>query len=270
MELDKPSNYNKVPKGTLIAGHFKENDDYSTSRAEGINDWLMTYTLEGEGQFIVEGEDYRVKAGDLSFVKPGVSHYYGTAKEKQWEFVWVHFSQGLIDVHLLPLENLVIYHFDQNVVRERILQAFGRITADFREQGDLWHELCLGALHEIILLFAKQKNSRVDPRVEEVLYILAERMHESLTIKEISLSIGLSVSRLQHLYKENTGETVIETLNRMRIKQACYLLTHTKLTASEAAYNVGFQNYNHFTRQFQRFIGLSPREFCQTIRQPSE
>ena len=48
---------------------------------------------------------------------------------------------------------------EQQAVRERIYQAFLRILSDSREQGAYWHELCLGALREVLLLLAKQQNN---------------------------------------------------------------------------------------------------------------
>ena len=116
------------------------------------------------------------------------------------------------------------------------------------------------------MLLAKQQTSGFDPRIEETLYLLAQRMQETVRVEELARSVGLSPSRLSHLFKENTGESIVETLNRMRIKQAALLLAHTIRNVTEAAHDVGFQNYNHFTRQFRKYTGLTPSEFSQSVR----
>jgi AraC family transcriptional regulator of arabinose operon len=124
----------------------------------------------------------------------------------------------------------------------------------------------LGALREVLMLLAKQQTNGLDPRIDETLFLLAQRMQETVRVEELARSVGLSASRLSHLFKENTGESIVEALNHMRIKQAALLLAHTNRNATEAAHDVGFQNYNHFTRQFRKYIGLTPSEFSQSIR----
>jgi len=116
------------------------------------------------------------------------------------------------------------------------------------------------------MLLAKQQSSRFEPRIEETLYLLAQRMQESVRVEELARSVGLSASRLSHLFKENTGESIVEALNRMRIKQASLLLAQTNRNAAEAAHDVGFTNYNHFTRQFRKYIGVTPSEFIHSVR----
>jgi AraC family transcriptional regulator, arabinose operon regulatory protein len=266
MELDSPSNYDGLASGIVIAGHFHESDTYSTVRPTGMSDWLITYTLGGEGYFEADGFEQHVIAGDVTLLKPGTPHRYGTPKGKSWHFVWAHFTGGLMDASLLPLEALTNRQIEQHAVRERIYHAFLRILSDSREQGAYWHELCLGSLREVLMLLAKQQSSGFDPRIEDTLFLLAQRMQESVRVEELARSVGLSASRLSHLFKENTGESIVEALNRMRIKQAALLLAHTNRNATEIAHDVGFQNYNHFTRQFRKYIGLTPSDFSQNVR----
>jgi AraC family transcriptional regulator, arabinose operon regulatory protein len=270
MEQDSPSNYNGYAYSMVIAGHYHESDSYSILRPDGMSDWLITYTLDGEGYFEADSCEQRVRAGDVTLLKPGTPHRYGTPKGKSWDFVWAHFTGGFMDTSLLPLDALTIKQIEQQGVRERIYQAFLRILSDSREQGTFWHELCLGALREVLILLAKQQTSGFDPRIEETLYLLAQRMQETVRVEELARSVGLSASRLSHLFKENTGESIVEALNRMRIKQAALLLAHTNRNATEAAHDVGFQNYNHFTRQFRKYIGVTPSEFSRQSAKTKE
>lgn len=266
MEQDSTSNYNGFTYNMVIAGHYHESDTYSIVRPDGMSDWLITYTLDGEGYFESDGCEQRVMAGDVTLLKPGTPHRYGTPKGKSWDFVWAHFTGGLMDASLLPLDALTNRQIEQHAVRERIYHAFLRVLSDSREQGAYWHELCMGSLREVLILLAKQQSSGFDPRIEETLYLLAQRMQESVRIEELARSVGLSASRLSHLFKENTGESIVEALNRMRIKQASLLLAHTNRNAAEAAHDVGFLNYNHFTRQFRKYIGVTPSEFIHSVR----
>ena len=66
----------------------------------------------------------------------------------------------------------------------------------------------------------------MDPRIEEVLHLLSQHMREPLRIDAIARTVGLSASRLSHLFKQETGSSIVDTLNRMRIRQAALLIEH--------------------------------------------
>ncbi|SDR93404.1 AraC family transcriptional regulator, arabinose operon regulatory protein [Paenibacillaceae bacterium GAS479] len=266
MKLDRASNFDKQASGVVIAGHFNESDTYETIRPNGMSDWLITFTLDGKGYFFVEGREQSVKAGDVTLLKPGTPHKYGTPKGGNWHFVWAHFVGGHMDINLLPSGALTNRAIEQQAVRNRIYDAFRRVISDSRERGAYWHELCLGALREVLMLLAKQQTSGLDSRIEDTLHLLAQRMQEPVRIEELARSVGLSESRLSHLFKDNTGESIVEALNRMRIKQAALLIAHMNRTAAEAAHLVGFQNYNHFTRQFRKYMSVTPSAYGKSFR----
>lgn len=255
--------------GTVIAGHFDQPDTYHMHRPTGRQDWLVAYTLAGRGYFVAAGCSCTCTAGDVVLLKPGVPHEYGTVRGERWNFVWAHFSPRLAEVRLLPDRELLVHPVDSEAARQRIHGAFRRVLAEFQERGALWHELCENALREILLLLAKRLRKPVDPRIEEALRLLADNVGEPIAVERLAKAVGLSASRLSHLFKETTGSSIVETLNRMRIRQAALLLRHTNRNASEVALEVGFPNYNHFLFQFRKQYGVSPRTFrADDAREP--
>ncbi|MNZ85143.1 Arabinose operon regulatory protein [compost metagenome] len=266
-ELDRPSFYRGVGEGIVLAGHFHESDSYSTKRPHGMDDWLITYTLGGEGYFQVPGRDMlRCYTGDITLLKPGSPHEYGTAAGQTWQFVWAHFSPHMIEPSLLPEEPLSLHQIENEFTRKRLYRAFRRILSDSRERDTYWQELCISALQEILLLIGVRNRHKIDPRVKDTLHQLSLHMREPIRIDALARSVGLSPSRLSHLFKEHTGQSIIDTLNLMRIRQASLLLEHTSRTASEVCYDVGYHNYNHFINQFRKHYGMSPSSYQKQKR----
>ncbi|TXK72777.1 helix-turn-helix domain-containing protein [Paenibacillus sp. N3.4] len=255
-----------IEKETLLAGHFLEPDSYVIKRPHGLDNWLLTFTLEGEGYFMTGGYEQRCRAGDLTLLKPGAPHHYGTRKGQTWNFVWTHFPTRFTETNLMPDKELLILSIEKGSLRERIYQACTRMLGDFRERGEFWHELCGGSLREILYIMAQKTSRKMDSRIEEVLHLLSQHMRQTIRIEDLSQAVGLSPSRLSHLFKTSTGYSIIDTLNRMRIQQAVLLLEHTDRSASEVCYDVGFQNYNHFTNQFRKWYGMNPRTFVNSQR----
>jgi hypothetical protein len=72
----------QLQPGVIIAGHFHETETYVTRRPEGMKDWLIIYTIDGEGYFRTPMGEQRCGAGDISILKAGVPHQYVHARGK--------------------------------------------------------------------------------------------------------------------------------------------------------------------------------------------
>ena len=72
---------------------------------------------------------------------------------------------------------------------------------------------------------------------------------------------GLSVSRLAHVFKAQTGMSVTAYVNMVRVKRAEYYLANSQLRVSETAFQVGFGNLSHFNHVFRQATGLSPTQY---------
>ncbi|MCA0754787.1 helix-turn-helix domain-containing protein [Paenibacillus sp. N4] len=266
MNLSRPKDYaDDPPSGTLFGGHFDESDDYRYRRPNGMDDWLIFYTIQGNGYLKTAEGEKRCDAGQLGFLRAGVPHEYGTVPGSRWNFYWVHF-QKLPEIDYLPQEEAIVAAIPEGHMRSRVELAFENILSDSRERSSFWHLLCETSLREVILLAAQQLNQRLDPRIEHALQYLSRHMSDSIRIEDLAKAVGLSASRLSHLFKQETGESVVEHLNRLRLRQAALLMVHMGRNASEAALDVGFNNYNHFAALFRDMFGCSPRSYLKQGR----
>ncbi|MCC3377056.1 helix-turn-helix domain-containing protein [Cohnella sp. REN36] len=253
--------------GRVIADHFEERDDYEVRRPAGMADWIMIYTLAGEGGIeVAGGVERRQFAGDLAIVKGEFPHRYGTPDGAVWNFLWAHFVPGEMAYRWNGLpeasEGLVLRSVAYPQLRKRILRAFRRVVQDSRQSGLHAQLLAMNALQEMLLLLEQeQARPPMDARVAETLDLLSARMKEPLQVEELARAVGLSASRLSHLFKEQTGASIIDTLNRMRLRQAALLLRHTTRRAEDVAGDVGFNHYNHFAALFKAAYGSSPSAY---------
>ncbi len=81
------------------------------------------------------------------------------------------------------------------------------------------------------------------------------------TVSELAEDASLSVSYFQHIYKELFGVPVIQDIIRSRIERACYLLTMTPDSVAHIAESCGYENVEHFNRQFKEITGFSPNQY---------
>ena len=77
---------------------------------------------------------------------------------------------------------------------------------------------------------------------------------------------SVSESYLSSLFKKETGTTITDYINSTRIRQALILLNTSSLPIGEVASRCGFLDSNYFSRIFKKQLGLSPREYRDSIR----
>src|ERR1700738_4118812 len=59
------------PPGVLVSGHFDERPGYRAYRSHGRADWLVKYTLAGQGLYRQPDLSVLVGPGDLTLLAPG-------------------------------------------------------------------------------------------------------------------------------------------------------------------------------------------------------
>jgi AraC family transcriptional regulator, arabinose operon regulatory protein len=264
------------PPGLLMANHFGASYGYHVRRPHGTRDWLITFTVAGEGRYRLDGSSYFCRADDLFLLAPGTRHDYATATPgERWEFYWAHFTPRAHWMQWLELPTLgpglLGLSIHDPALCARLIGAFARLVQDSWGIGT-WHEaLGANALEEVLILVAQQheknKGRPFDPRIEAVLGVLNQRFRERFTLAELAHSVALSPSRLAHLFKAQTGISVIEFLLDLRLRQAARLLEFSGLSVGEIAHEVGFQSPFYFSRQFKRYFGQSPLAYRQQTQQ---
>lgn len=83
----------------------------------------------------------------------------------------------------------------------------------------------------------------------------------SLSIDDVAKHVGKSRSYLQRQYKKQMGETIMDTLNNLRIQKAAALIDNTNTPITQIALDVGFSNKNHLNYEFKKVFGLSPSDY---------
>jgi two-component system response regulator YesN len=96
--------------------------------------------------------------------------------------------------------------------------------------------------------------------------ILKERINKNLkknwTVKDLAVSIDISETYLQKLFKDSTGMSPIKYLHHLRYEKSRDLLESRKfLRIQEICHEVGINDQTHFTRDFKKKYGKTPSRY---------
>ena len=81
------------------------------------------------------------------------------------------------------------------------------------------------------------------------------------SVEEESSRLHISVSRFHHIYREVFSITLTQDVIRGRVEMAKHLLRGGNTAIGEIAARCGYDNVEHFSRQFRNVAGCSPREY---------
>ncbi len=100
----------------------------------------------------------------------------------------------------------------------------------------------------------------MDQRVQRVIVLMKDNLHREIPLIKMARIIGLSSSRLRHLFKVETNLTPTQYLNHLRMQEAKEQLETTSLSVKEIMTSVGMSDPSDFTRAFKRAYGVTPTQ----------
>ncbi|MDR6549954.1 helix-turn-helix domain-containing protein [Paenibacillus qinlingensis] len=260
--------------GKLISGHYRQSYGYQVKRSNGTKDYYLTLTLQGIGLFNNGKETYPCQQNEVTIITPGTPHFYGTPENTLWEFYWCHFVPQKEWLPLLQLPEAIkgirLARLGDDKELFRLRNAFAQLLQYNEEVNSFAERLAMNALEQILLLLSKsamQTEYPLDSRVKLTLALIAEHYNQPYTVSDLAAAVNLSPSRFAHLFKTQTGESVMDMLNKTRLRQARKLIETTSLPMAEVAEEVGFNHPFYFSRQFSAFYGTSPAAFRKRIQQ---
>lgn len=103
---------------------------------------------------------------------------------------------------------------------------------------------------------------RLSPlQIQQLKDHIEEHLADDLSLAELAAIVPMSEFHFARLFKATTGETPYRYIIQRRIDRAKVLLAITQLSVAEVAYRVGFANQSHFTAQFRKLVGATPKQY---------
>lgn len=255
-----------------MADHFHKVSGYRAYRPGGTRDFLLIYTVSGLGRFGYPGGELIATPGDWVLLRPGTPHDYGVESTlKRWELLWAHFHPR---PHWLEWLNWPAVHGGLMKLRlpdeanQKVVDRFfdvDRLSYSPMRQREMF---AMNALEEVLLWCdhhnPNQAASTIDGRVREAMDYMAANLSKKILLDDVAEAVGLSVSRLSHLFKQETGQSPQQYLERCRIDRAADMLLRTTFSIKQIAAAVGFDSPFYFSLRFKARTKKSPRAFRES------
>lgn len=232
--------------------------------------YQLVYMIGGQASFMVDDEIFHLKRGDLFYISPNLPHAIVSIDEDP-EAIVIQFKVNIMpaEIDSLPeftfinmllkkgIGGLAFRDISYDILEGLIHAAgIGKVTALLHTLDYLGHNI--SDAEQLSKRTRQEDNTTISARAHQ--YLL-EHYKDDVTLSQIADYCHQQEAALCRTYKRETGMTLFQHLQYIRIESACTMLRNTSLSIAEVAYSCGFNTPSTFNRLFQEKIGMTPGKY---------
>ena len=227
--------------------------------------YVLAFVYSGTAEYKGKDGHFVARKGDILFFRKGEENYGTTLGEELWTCIAISF-----DLIFMNEESRTFLEQIPHITRPSLFAEYAsHFTECYRhrinmEKGSLLK--CRSLISDLLymLIQEQQFSGCKQPHYDTIASVknfLIENYTNSYQLNELAAMAELSTSHFRKLFKDYTGETVLQFQNRLKITKACDLLLSGDCNVTEAAYAVGIHDTYYFSRLFKKLTGSSPSQY---------
>lgn len=246
----------------------------------------LTIILSGKGKYYVEGGTYDVEAGDIIICNPGVHHRNIVVNKEE---PTVEFFTGFYGYHFknMPPESIVlkdggyVLRMSSDAKHEVMKQCYEMLAENEARQIGKYFMLKAHLMQILLLMMRqivgvpqqKQKGCNFESynksyAVKKIVNYLNENYEQKISLDQIAHNMYLSPVYVSKIFKEETGESPINYLIKIRLEKARDILGNEDAGSIKSIANaVGYDDVYHFSKLFKKYYGISPQNYRKNVRE---
>lgn len=233
-------------------------------------DIVIHFIKSGKGTFTVDGKTYELSSGQCFYFSDRDIVYYEADKKDPWEYCYFTGSGETLEDfvkkagfsgknHIIKISNPnLIYYCFENILFSH--DSFSKYAGIFT------------LLKEIIN--NSNKTNATDDETEDYVSVaksyIRNNLHRQISVLEISSLLRLERSYVCRLFKNSEGMSPQKYIIKSKMNEAYHLIYNNRLTVSQAAHSVGYDDHAAFSKLFKKTLGFSPSECKNKILKPEQ
>lgn len=125
----------------------------------------------------------------------------------------------------------------------------------------------LEALNTDITDYKIELDKPIHYRIRQSMQFLIENYKGRHAIKDLAKRFGMHPSYFNHLFKKEVGVSPHQYLLEIKISKAKEFLINFNQPLVLTGIELGFHDYSHFNKTFNRIVGVTPQEFVRKNKQ---
>lgn len=263
--------YNYVPSTNFtylfyaqIVGIQKLGPNYYNELAMA-KEYMVQYTMEGEGSVIIENEEFIVKKGDILIIPNYKHHILKTINGKPWKIAFIHIFDNEIVTRITEKiytkHKFVIHNVDENKIVPYIKEIISLLSDNLEKNEFKVSSVIYKILMEICEQSNVFKSDDIDFELAGVINFLKQNYNKPIKLKDILTYTNYSKNHLERLFKSKMNMTIKDFISKLRLRKAQELILTTNMYFKGIALSVGLSDYRSLVYLFQNSVGMTPSEY---------
>lgn len=251
---------------------------------ENINNFHFHNLLEigfchyGEGNLVIEDDEYRFGAGMISCIPSNFLHVTKSDMDVKafWEYIFIDpgailercgkSTREAADILESINQRAFCIGIDENLMMATLVRA---IFDEMQQKGEYHSECVVGLVYALLFEIARFNGKgsgqisgkNISLQLQNAIAYVEKNYSEDFKIADLANECHISETHFRRIFQEKMNMTPIEYVNFVRVKKACELIDRTDISMEDVAEKVGFATASTFNRNFRRIIGTSPYQW---------
>jgi len=264
----RKSGFNEV----IVIGRYEYSRAHPPLETHNHGPLLEISFLErGEQTYMIEGEEYHMRGGDVFVTQPFQSHGSGTYPEGKGVMFWMlirlpDHSRTLLDLPDIEgsalidkLRTLPPHYRGHRSLRETLYRIF---EVHSRDAGTLQvlniRNLLIRYLLDVVHSAEFEDQARITPEIHDVMRYIKDNLEQNFMLDTLAARVNLSVSRFKARFKDEVGIPPADYVARQKVTRAMELLKQTGMPVTRIANSLGYSSSQYFATAFRRYTGKTP------------
>ncbi|MFZ4929051.1 AraC family transcriptional regulator [Chryseobacterium sp. Mn2064] len=233
----------------------------------------IQFIIKGKGLHYINEDQFVYNSGDVFITLPGESHFFVFGEKTAVRIIKFNETFFLQNFQNKDLQLLKQGLFSSNrkislsdACRKNVGELISLLINSHKKVSVYQNLIIKNTLSLILtLLMEETKLNLIRPQDEKIQMILRYiqeniREKEFLSIKNISEHFCINKNYFSQYFKNATGSTYKKYVNEYVLNMIAHQLLHQDITLSQLAYEFGFSDEGHLSRNFKAQFNKNPTD----------
>lgn len=112
----------------------------------------------------------------------------------------------------------------------------------------------------------KEGNDQIPEKLKQILHYIQNNYFKKISLTQVADKFYFNSSTVSRMFVKYLGINYIDYVNSLRLEKAKELLDVLEISISDVAERTGFESQSHFSKQFKKKYGISPKKYKSESR----